>query len=101
MQSAVDKFGIALLLVLDKDALDADECRLILRDKKGNLVKVSEILPSSLQEFIVRSERGMFFEGHWAHSRPSPKYRLRGKIMRKLLSLVKEGEQPEVTVAVR
>ncbi len=89
MQRAVDKYGAALLLVLDKDALDADECGLVLRDKKGHPVKESEIDPGGLQEFIARSERGMFFEGHWEHGRPGYKYRLHGKIMRKLLPLVK------------
>ncbi len=89
MQRAVDKYGAALLLVLDKDALDAGECGLILRDKKGHPVKESEIDPGGLQEFIARSERGMFFEGHWEHGRPGYKYRLHGKIMRKLLPLVK------------
>jgi hypothetical protein len=80
------------LLVLDKDALDADEFGLILRDKKGNPVKESEISPDALDEFLARYNRGMFYEGYWEHGRPGYKYRSRGKIMRRLLPLVK-GEK--------
>ena len=82
------------LLVLDKDALDADEFGLILRDKKGNTVKESEIDPGALDEFMTRYGRGMFYEGYWEHGRPGNKYRIRGKIMRRLLRLAKGGEQP-------
>ena len=55
-------------------------------------VKESEISPDALDEFLARYNRGMFYEGYWEHGRPGYKYRSRGKIMRRLLPLVK-GEK--------
>ncbi len=92
------------LLVLDKDAFEADEFGLILRDKKGNLVKEAEIGLRVLDEFMTRYGRGMFYEGYWERARPGGRYRIRGRIMRRLLPLAKKGGSPigmEVTMTIR
>jgi hypothetical protein len=62
---------------------------LIWRDKKGNPGKEATVRPDMFGDFYIRDFRGMTYEGYWEHSFAPKKYRVRGKIMRKLLPLVK------------
>ena len=78
------------LLVLDKEAFETEELGLILRDKKGNPVKETELAPEEMFTFRGAWERGMLpGSGYWEYGRVGPKYRTRGKIMRQLLPLVR------------
>jgi hypothetical protein len=84
--------GTNWLLVLDEEAFETEELGLILRDEKGNPVKETTITPNDeLNGFYISvSIRGMLSElGYWQDAAVGKKYRKRGKIMRKLLPLVK------------
>jgi hypothetical protein len=81
------------LIVLDEEAFRAGELGMIFRDKKGNPVKDSWIFPDELGAWIMKVFRGAMYEGYWEHAVVAQKYRTRGRIMRKLLPLVKaQGE---------
>jgi hypothetical protein len=82
--------------VLDEEAFKTENLGLIWRDKKGNPVKEAEIRPNMFRDFYIRGSRGMAYEGYWEHSFVPKKYRIRGKIMRKLMPLVK-GESSNST----
>ncbi|GAB1317702.1 hypothetical protein MFIFM68171_07912 [Madurella fahalii] len=82
--------GTMWLLVLDEEAFEPEELGLILRDKKGNPVKETTIRPEELGAFYITWSRGATSEsGYWEYAAVGKKYRTRGKIMRKLLPMVK------------
>lgn len=84
--------GSPWLIVLDEEAFKSGEVGLILRDKKGNPVKETTFChPEEVNAFYISVEvRGMLPEsGYWEHGAVGRKYRARGKIMRKLLPIVK------------
>lgn len=83
--------GTLWLLVLEEEAFETEELWLIVRDKKGNPVKETTIRPNELGAFYISNQRGAMSEsGYWQEGAVGKKYRLRGKIMRKLLPMVKE-----------
>ncbi len=81
------------LLVLDREAFETEELGLILKDLKGNPVKEIEVAPNALDAFYISWTRGMLRESYWQYARVGRPYRTRGKMMRKLLPLVR-GDQP-------
>lgn len=85
--------GVMWLLVLDEEAFETEQLGLILRDQKGNPVKETTITANEeIGAFYISvSVQGMLPEtGYWEHAAVGKKYRTRGKILRKLLPLVKE-----------
>ncbi|KAK4151602.1 hypothetical protein C8A00DRAFT_45223 [Chaetomidium leptoderma] len=84
--------GVMWLLVLDQQAFETNELRLILRDLKGNTVKESTITPDeAIGAFHTSVDiNGMLGElDYWVFGTVGKKYRTRGKIMRELLRAVK------------
>lgn len=82
------------LVVLDRESFEKDDLGLMFRDKKGRSVKEAEIRPEDLNDFRCSSDRGRTHEGWWEHAYVPKRYRVNGKRMRPLLSLVK-GEAGE------
>jgi hypothetical protein len=98
--------GQPYLLVVDEQALDEDVFLLVFRDKKGNVVKETDVTAEYVVHLPGHTSRQFCEEtGFWTDAVDGKKYKLRGRIMRELLPIVSEGRfprprpQPSVTVA--
>jgi len=84
------------LVVFDLDAFKEERAKLIYRDRKGYPIKETVLgMPEGYEDFRGRCSRGATFEGYWEHAVVANMYERKGKIMKKLLPLVKEAEEKE------